>query len=449
MKKSFGVMLASVLFAASVLAGCGGGNDAEPKQSAPSNEGTETSTGTEKPATNESDTKPVETVKLVYWTPLSGGDGDYMKAMVDKFNGSQKEVQVEMLNFPAGEYYTKLRTAIASKQGPDVAIAHTSKLPELIPANAMESLDDAAAEAGVDWSTFNPNILNALVSEGKHMAIPLDTHAQIMFYNKKILRDAGLLDANDKPNIPPGPDGFLKYLEDIKAKVPADVMPFATTSGGNQPFWAWWGLYSQMGGQLIGDDGKAAFNNDKGLQALELLETMIKKELWPMNIKNGGEIFNSGKAALSFNGVWYVGVTEKVPDLEFGVMPVPKLYDKPAVWGDSHTLFVPTQAKEDNAKLVGAVKFANWLADNGSMWAQAGHVPSKPAALESAEFKALPYRADYVELASYVSYLPNHEKTFAIGEALKANFTLMTNGQSTAKDVLAQAEKEANDLLAK
>jgi multiple sugar transport system substrate-binding protein len=437
MKKKLSVILASVLLAGSVLSACSGNNNAAPEQTAPAAGG------------NESGTK-AETVNLKYWTPLSGGDGDYMKAMVDKFNESQKEVQVEMLNFPSAEYYTKLRTAVASKQGPDVAIAHTSKLPELIPANAMESLDEVAEEAGIDWGTFNPNILNALISEGKHMAIPLDTHAQIMFYNKKILRDAGLLDSNDKPNIPPGPDGFLAYLADIKSKVPADVMPFATTSAASQPFWSWWSLYSQMGGQLISEDGtKAAFNNEEGLQALKLLETMIKEELWPKNIKNGGEIFNAGQAALSFNGVWYVGVSEKVAGLEFGVMPVPQIFDKPAAWGDSHTLFVPTQAKDDQAKLVGAAKFANWLADNGAVWAQAGHVPSKPAIMDSAEFKALAYRADYVEVANNVSYLPLHEKTFAIGEMLKANFTLMTNGQVTAEDILVQSEKDANDLLAK
>jgi multiple sugar transport system substrate-binding protein len=373
-----------------------------------------------------------------------------MKAMVEKFNQSQQGIQVTMLNTPSAEYYTKLRTAIAAKQGPDIAVVHVSRMPEFIPTNALESLDDVAQEAGIDWNSFNQNILKETISDNKHLAIPLDTHAQIMFYNKAILREAGLLGADDKPNIPTGPDGFLNYLKEVKSKVPADVMPFATTSATNQPFWSWWSLYSQMGGKLLSEDGtKAAFNNENGLKALQLLETMVKEEVWPRNIANGGEIFIANKAALSFNGVWYVGTAEKAQGLDFGVMPVPQIFDKPAVWGDSHTLAIPTQTTDDRTKMVAAAKFANWLADNGAMWAQAGHVPSKPAALESAEFKALPNRGNYVELANYVSFLPNNEKTAAISDMMKANFNLMMTGESTAQEVLAKSEQDANALLAK
>lgn len=73
-----------------------------------------------------------EVITLKYWGLFSGGDADFMKAMVDKFNETHSDVQVEMLNLKWEEYYTKLRTAIVAKQGPDVAVAHTSKLAELV-----------------------------------------------------------------------------------------------------------------------------------------------------------------------------------------------------------------------------------------------------------------------------------------------------------------------------
>lgn len=431
MKKA-GMILLSVLLSGSLLSGCTGSKNAA---------------NTEK---NVSDNKTAGVVELKYWTPFSGGDGDFMKAMVDKFNQTQKDIKVEMLNMKNEEYYTKIRTALVAKQGPDVAIGHTSKLPELVSTNALENLDEVAKEAGVDWNSFNQNILNSSVYNNKHMAIPLDTHAEIMFYNKKILGDAGLLDANGKPKIAPGADGFMAFLKEVKSKVPADVMPNASTSTGNHPFWIWWSLYSQMGGKMISDDGKkAAFNNEKGLKALQTIETMVKEGYWPKNIKNGGEIFSAGKSAISLNGVWFTGAAEKTKGLEFGAVPFPQLFDKKATWGDSHNLVIPTQQKKDPKKLAAAVKFANWLADNGVMWAQAGHVPSKPAILNTPEFKALPYRSEYVEIANYVSYTPNHEKAYAIGEILRPNFDLVMNGQASPAEVLKKAEKEANDLLAK
>lgn len=434
MKKT-AMVLSSVLLAGSVLAGCtGGGNPAAP---APNENGDK---GTAAPGV----------INLKYWSPLSGGDGDFMKAMVDKFNSSQQEIKVEMLNVKNEEYYTKLRTALVAKQGPDIAIAHSSKLPELVSTNALENLDDIAKDAGIDWNSFSPNILNATVYNSKHVAIPLDTHAEIMFYNKKILGDAGLLDESGKPKIAAGADGFAAFLQELKAKAPADVMPIATTSTGNQPFWIWWSLYSQMGGKLLNDDGKTvAFNNEQGLKALQTIDSWVKQGYWPKNIKNGGEIFSTGKAAISFNGVWFTGAAEMASGLEFGAIPFPQLFDKKATWGDSHTFVLPVQANKDQAKLVAAAKFGNWLADNGVMWAKAGHVVSKPAILESAEFKAMPYRSEYVEIANYVSYVPNHEKAYAIGEILRPNFDLVMNGQSTPEEVLKKAEKEANDLLAK
>jgi multiple sugar transport system substrate-binding protein len=389
-------------------------------------------------------------VTLKYWVPFSGGDGDFMKAMVAEFNKTNSDIQVEMLNLKWEEYYTKLRTAVASKQAPDVAVAHTSKLGELVPSNMISELDSIAENAGIEWESFNQNILNATVFEGKHMAIPLDTHAMIMFYNKKILGDAGLLDADGNPKFEPGAEGFIDFLKQVQEKAPADVMPFVGTSNGNVPFWMWWSLYSQMDGKLLSEDGKkAAFNNEEGKEALQFIADLVHKDgLWPKNVKNGGEIFAAGKGAVNFNGVWSTGTFEKNQGLDFGVMTIPQLYDREATWGDSHTIVLPAQ-EADTKKQEAAVLFANWLAENGAMWAKAGHVPSKPAVLESEEFTSQEYRSDYVEVVDHVNFMPNSEKLFPIGDILRANFDLMMNGQASVDEVMNKAEKEVNDLLSK
>ncbi|CAM3777856.1 extracellular solute-binding protein [Aeromicrobium ponti] len=428
--KRIKLVMVMMLFVLTVFTGCSS------EESASSNDG------------NESGNKKIE---LKYWVPFSGGDGDFMKAMVAEFNKTNPDIQVEMLNLKWEEYYTKLRTAIASKQAPDVAVAHTSKLGELVPSNMIAELDPVAENAGIKWDSFNQNILNATMFEGKHMAFPLDTHAMIMFYNKKILGDAGLLNSDGKPAIEPGAEGFVKFLKQVQQKAPADVMPFVGTSNGNVPFWMWWSLYSQMDGKLLSEDGKkAAFNNKEGKEALQFISDLVHEDkLWPKNVKNGGEIFAAGKAAVNFNGVWSTGTFEKNEGLDFGATTIPQLYDQKATWGDSHTLVLPVQKEEDPKRQEAAATFANWLAENGAMWAKAGHVPSKPEVIESPEFKELEYRSDYVQVVDDVNFMPNSEKLFPIGDILRANFDLVMNGQASVDEVMNKAEKEVNDLLAK
>src|SRR5690606_14104262 len=70
-----------------------------------------------------SDTNETGVTKLTFWTPLSGGDGDFMKGLVEDFNEANDDVEVEILNLKAEEYYTKFRTSVTSNQAPDIALS--------------------------------------------------------------------------------------------------------------------------------------------------------------------------------------------------------------------------------------------------------------------------------------------------------------------------------------
>ncbi|WP_284645717.1 extracellular solute-binding protein [Paenibacillus silviterrae] len=428
MKKVSGLVLSTVLVAG-MLAGCG---------KAPAKE------------TNEGGSNTAAPVQLKYWAPFSGGDGDFMKEMVTKFNAANPGIQVEILNLKAEEYYTKLQTSIASNQAPDVAIAHASKLAELTAGGMIQEIGALAPKAGIDWNTYSKNILNSTIVGGKNYAVPLDTHALILFANEALVKDAGLLDASGKVNLGAGKDGFMKSLQTLKGKLPAGTFPVAATSNGDSPLRIWWTLYSQMNGKLLSDDGKtAAFNNDKGKQALAFMNQMVNEDLWPKNTKNGGEIFTAAKGAIMFNGAWMTGSLEQNQALKFVAMPIPQLFERKATWGDSHTFVLPMQKTKDEAKQTAALKFADWITSNSATWAKAGHVPSKPAVLKSDEFKSLKYRSDYVEIADYVSYMPNSPKISAVLDIFKKHLNVMMNGQATPEQTLERAEKEINELLAK
>ncbi|MCJ8014156.1 extracellular solute-binding protein [Paenibacillus sp. KQZ6P-2] len=406
MRRKFGLILVTLMSLALVLGACGA-----------SNTGSKTSDGAENTTSAPgSDSGSGKKVTLSFWTLFSGGDGDNMQAMIDEFNKTHPDIQVKNTKLEWGEYYTKLITAVGNGNGPDVGISHTSRLPDLINQGVVSELDDVAQAAGVDWSSYNSNLLNATVVDGKHYAAPIDTHPFIMYYNKKLLKDAGLLGDDGKPVMEQSADGFVAFLEMLKQKLPSKVTPFALSNTNDDPYRLWWALYSQLGGNdVISDDlKKAALDADKGAKAADYIQKLYSNGYIKKNDPDFYKNFQSGTAAIMMTGVWATGTWEATKDLEFGAMPIPKIFDQAATWGDSHTIILPVAKKEDPDKAKAAMIFADWLASNGQTWAKAGHIPSKPSVLEKQEFKDLPYRSDYASVADTVKFNKPSTKNWQI-----------------------------------
>jgi len=414
-----------------VLAGCSSANNSKPQNENASGSG-------------NSQGKVIE---LKYWVPFSGSDGEYMESMVKAFNESQSEIKVEFMNNNWDNYYPKLLASLVSNAAPDVAVAHVSQLANLVPTGKLEPLNALATDAGLDWSTFASNQEQSVVRDGDHIAVPLDTHAVVMYYNKKYLSEAGLLNEDGTIKLEPGAEGFTNMLLKLKETLPADVSPLIIGSNNIFTYWIWYALVQQQGGTYFAD-GVPTIDTPEGKAAMELIKSWIDQGLAPADIgDNSYDIFKTSKAAVTFTGVWSTGNFETEASLEFAAAPFPQLYSQPAAWGDSHTLIVPKQ--DNREKQVAAVKFANWLADNGHMWAKAGHVPVKPSVLESEEYKALPYRADYAAVMDIVKYMPDSQQLGAVNDAVLESLVEVNYGLKPVEDALKEAQDKANKLVSK
>ncbi|MFD1175034.1 ABC transporter substrate-binding protein [Paenibacillus puldeungensis] len=443
MKKAMSLVVLVLMVFALAMSGCSGGNN-----SAQKNEGASKDGGGTTSSTAGSNTGSKDVIKLNYWVPFSGSDGEYMESMVKKFNESQKEIQVEFMNNNWENYYPKLLSSLASNSAPDVAVSHVSHLAELIPTGMLEPLDDLAKQAGLDWSTYGKNQETSVIRDGQHIAVPLDTHALIMFYNKKYLGDAGLLNADGTIKMEPGAEGFTKMLETLKQKLPSDVSPMVIGTNNVFTYWTWYALVQQQGGTYM-KDGKPTIDTPEGKTAMNLLKSWIDKGLMLPDIgDNSYDMFKTSKAAVTFTGVWATGNFESEKSLDAVAAPFPQIYSQPATWGDSHTIIVPKQDNKD--KELAAVKFANWLADNGVMWAKAGHVPSKPAVLESAEFKAMPYRSGYAtKVMADVKYMPDTPKLSAVNDTVLESLVEINYGHKSVDEGLADAQKNAEKVMSR
>lgn len=396
---------------------------------------------------NLSTTDPIQ---ISFWTPFSGGDISFMNELVQRYNQENTDhIVVTMKNNKSDDYYTKLSTAIVTEEAPDVAIIHASMFAQYIPADFIQQIDTVAAQAGVNWKDFNPSILARTMIQTDHYAIPLDTHFSILYYNKKWLAKAGLYH-DGKVQIEPGEKGFVDFLQTLQQHIPQDVAPLAVPNVRIDSLWLWWSLYAQIerGGKLYTADGQhAAIDMPAAKRSLELVTSLYEQQLIPPNINDASNEFAKGKAALLFLGVWSIGSFEKVPDLDFGVMPFPQIYDHAGSWGDAHTLAFPTHHEQDPAKVLAAVKFAHWLAEHGAVWGEAGHVPAVQAEALSQAYLSLPFRKEYVDEANHVEYFPSNPKQIMISDALINELEKIWYGKQSVDQMLDHLEPLINQIL--
>ena len=174
------------------------------------------------------------TETIVWWDFLSGGDGVRMKAMLDEFNKEHEgKVHIDATTLEWGvPFYTKVQTSAATGQGPDVMTYHESRMPLGVSTGVLSPLSpEELAAAGIKASDFGPaNWKAAQGPDGKQYAVPLDIHSIILYYNKDLLKKAGLLGDDGKPK---GLDGAANFDAALAKLTTKDVSGLSVPTADN------------------------------------------------------------------------------------------------------------------------------------------------------------------------------------------------------------------------
>ncbi|ASK62823.1 ABC transporter substrate-binding protein [Virgibacillus phasianinus] len=395
---------------------------------------------------------PEGATEVVMWNLFGGGDAEYMQEIVDKFNESQSDIFINNIQQEYEEYYTKLLTSIASGKGPDLAISHIHVLPELVNQGLLQDLDPLAKDVDVSWDEYTPNILEATIYDDKHYAVPIDTHAQIFYYNNKLVKDAGLLKDDGTLKMEETPEGFRNFLTSLKKKLPENKYPMAFSTAGLDTYRLWWTFYTQLGGEHILTDDlenpEYALDLDKAIKAAEYLKSLYYEDkVIPLNLQDFYSEFQSQNAATISTGVWATGIWETTDDLEFTAMPVPNIFDQKGAWGNSHTFVIPYYEDADPEIQKAALEFMEFATDEGAIWAKAGHVPAKETVVNSEEFKELPYRSDYAQVAEYVNFEDRNIYSRGLRDIVMRNLDMIWTDEVSPEEAFKAIEKEVKDLI--
>jgi len=397
---------------------------------------------------------------VVWWDFLSGGDGVRMKQMISDFNAAhQGKIKIDATTLEWGTpFYSKVQTSTAVGEAPDIMTYHASRIPLAVKQGILQEITpDDWKTMGLSKDDYASATWDAVTVDGKQYAVPLDTHPIVLYYNKDILKKAGLLTDDGKPK---GMDSGEHFEQTLKALKAAGVKyPLGSvTADGNFMFRTIYSLMGQQDGELMTNGEFLAGDNAKKLEnALSVLRNWTKEGLqstytdYPATVA----LFTSGEAAMMINGVWevptMVDLHKKGKLFEWGAVELPVIFNHPSTYADSHTFAIPANKGKaiDPEKRAAVLEIISWIDKHSLLWATAGHIPAYKPVTESAEYKAMQPNATYSPLTAHMIFDPRTPLAGIAGPIfdVMSNFFVPTlNGEMEPAKAVEEIKAGLNDL---
>ncbi|MQA83678.1 MAG: extracellular solute-binding protein [Streptosporangiales bacterium] len=349
---------------------------------------------------------------VTYWDLFTGGDGGRMGEMEDAFRKRRPEIDLRTATFLWGDpYYTKLSLAILGDQPPDLAVSHATRVTGYARADLLQPLAaDDLARHGLTADRFSRAAWEASHVDGTLYAIPLDTHPWVLYYNTEICERAGLLDSDGILTSLDGPDEFADAMHRVKEATGGWGGMLAININTPSTFRFFYTLYSQLGGQLLADEGRrVVLDEEKAVRALSYGRRLTVEEgLMPADVDYEGAValFASGKAGFYIQGEWEV-TTFTEAKLPFSMVPFPNVFGGPyVVEADSHAFVLPRFRNPDPRRTDAALTVARGLLDESLTWAEGGHVPVWQPVQRSEAYRSLDPQSNYAAAVDNAVYHP-------------------------------------------
>ncbi len=389
--------------------------------------------------------------EIEWWDFLGGGDGVRMKTLLDQFNTEHEgQIHITATTLEWGiPFYTKVQTAAAVGEGPDIMTYHLSRLPLGVESGALSPITpEELAAAGLHPEDYAPANWAAAQSGGQTYAIPFDIHSIVLYYNKDMFEAAGLLDANGLPMGLDGPENFIAAMQKLQAGG-AEYGVSIHSAAGDSMWRIFYSLLGQQDGEFLNADGEflAGDNLDKAVKAADVIASWVSGGYAPATTEYPASIalFTGGQAAMHINGVWEVptmtDLAAKGELFNWGAIALPTFFDHPATWADSHAFAIPNNVGHELTpeKRAAVMQVIAWMNQHSTFWATAGHLPAYNAARDNDEFRAMVPNSTYSVLADTAFFDPSSTLTGVASPTYDAagNFLMPAiNGEMTTQEAM-------------
>lgn len=347
-------------------------------------------------------------VQIEFWNALTGKNEEVIKGYVDEFNEQSGDVEVKMIS--QGDYWengTKLQAAIAAKNQPDLTMLEITQVTQFASFGVLADMDKYISEE--KQNDFIEGLMREAEYDGKTVSAPLNRSTPLLYVNKEMCEKAGL-----DPAGPKNWDELKEYAKKLTNKdegvvglaVPIDI-------------WFYEALIYEQGGEIVNENNKVAFNNEKGEKALKLWQDMMKEGIMQLPAGEGydawdtaKDAFINGKAGMTLQSTASLtGIAEQTKGrftVNTAFLPAESTYGVPT---GGANIAIMEGSTEDEKKAAG--EFVEFMTDKENVIKfsmETGYMPTTKSALESEELNKLyqekPQYKTAVDQLEYASKRP-------------------------------------------
>ncbi len=193
------------------------------------------------------------------------------KEDVAEFNKAYPNVTIDGRSTPGQCLEPPRFTAmLKAKSQPDVFYAYFTDLKQVLDNDGAEDISAYVnAQSVPAFGDIDKNVINTLKQDGKLYGLPTSNYTMGLLVNRKLFTQAGL-----NPDQPPRTWEEVRAAAKKIAALGNGTAGYGEYSVENTGGWHFTAAMYGLGGDVVGADGKAAFNNATGKQVVDNLKAM-------------------------------------------------------------------------------------------------------------------------------------------------------------------------------
>jgi len=407
----------------------------------------------------EKEVKPVGPLKIAFWSPASQQDvtgGEKLYIMTDNFNEAhQGELYVEYVYTPvtAGtQMVEKLLTNIAAGTPPECAYFDRFIVISWAAEGSLMDLTEYAAPLGIGPDDYYPFAWGEANWKGRLYALPFDTDCRALYYNKDLFAEAGL--PTDEEDIPMDLDEFDAMEEKLTIKEGPRFKQMGHIPWRNTLF----NMGCTFGATFYDKETFEIHLTEPKLVATAYWFLKYAEKYGIESVSSFSDAFGGGAQrplftkllATEYTGDWVLGQIERyVPDLNFGVIPMPYPEGgRVATMAGGWSTVLPTGSPNPDA----GWEFISWLCSPEQVhWfcKETMHIPTQTKYAADPIYTANPKHKVFMDLMPIADARPMIPAGQVIYSGLNEARDLIIHGQGTPEEVLGDLNDRANKAMQK